>query len=98
MAVLQNVDTGNLLFLAVGCVVLCVVGLALFFGMQILGTTLHTFVGLVELFGSIVNGGPVAWCGCLVVVFICAGLIGGTLLFTSCKANPTSMNFCLFFR
>ncbi len=98
MDFLQNVDLGTLLLLGMGCAVLCVVGLLLFFGLQILGTSLHTVVGLVELVGGIVNGGPMAWCGCVTVLFVCAGVVGGALLFASCKANPASMNFCLFFR
>ena len=95
MDFLQN---ANVLTLAVGCGVLCVVGLLLFFGLQILGTGLHTVVGIVQVLGGIVNGGPIAWCGCLAVIFVCAAVAGGALLFASCKANPTSMNFCLFFR
>ncbi|MCA0453110.1 MAG: hypothetical protein LCI00_03960 [Chloroflexi bacterium] len=98
MGFLQNADVGSLLLIGVGCAVLCVVGLLLFFGLQILGTSLHTIVGLVELVSGIVNGGPLAWCGCITVLFICAIVIGGTLLFANCQANPTSMNFCLFFR
>jgi hypothetical protein len=98
MDLLQNANLGSPILLAVGCAVLCVVGLLLFFGLQILGTTLHTFLGLFQVAGGILNGGPIAWCGCLAVIFICAGLVGGTLLFASCKTNPTSMNFCLFFR
>lgn len=98
MGFLQNVDIGTLLLLGISCAVLCVVGLLLFFGLQILGTSLHTVVGLVELFGGIINGGPLAWCGCITVLFVCAGIVGGALLFASCKADPTSMNFCLFFR
>ncbi len=98
MDLLQNVNLGSPILLAVGCAVLCVVGLLLFFGLQILGTTVHTVAGLFELVGGIVNGGPIAWCGCLGVLFVCAGVIGGALLFASCKTNPTSMNFCLFFR
>jgi hypothetical protein len=95
MAFLQN---ANVLTLALGCGVLCVVGLLLFFGLQILGTGLHTVVGIVQVLGGIVNGGPIAWCGCLAVIFVCVAVVGGALLFASCKANPTSMNFCLFFR
>lgn len=98
MNLLQNVNLGTPVLLAVGCAVLCVIGLLLFFGLQILGTTLHTVTGLVQLVTGILNGGPVAWCGCLAVLFVCAGVVGGALLFASCKANPTSMNFCLFFR
>ena len=98
MALLQNANLGSPLLLAVGCAVLCVVGLLLFFGLQILGTGLHTILGLFQLVGGILHGGPIAWCGCLAVIFVCAGIVGGALLFAGCKANPTSMNFCLFFR
>lgn len=98
MNLLQNVNVGTPVLLAVGCAVLCVIGLLLFFGLQILGTTLNTVTGLFQLVTGILNGGPVAWCGCLAVLFVCAGVVGGALLFASCKANPTSMNFCLFFR
>ena len=98
MNLLQNANLGSPILLAVGCAVLCVVGLLLFFGLQILGTTLHTVLGLFQVAGGVLNGGPIAWCGCLAVIFVCAGLVGGALLFASCKTNPTSMNFCLFFR
>jgi hypothetical protein len=95
MAFLQNVDIGTLLFISIGCVLLCVFGLVLFFGLQLLGTTLHTFVGLAELFGGIVNGGPVAWCGCALLLFICAGVVGTVVVVVSCNTNPSAMNFCL---
>lgn len=97
MDLLQNINLGSPVVLAVGCAVLCVVGLLLFFGLQLLGTTLNTVAGLFQLVGGIMNGGPIAWCGCLVVVFVCVGIVGGALLFASCRTNPTSMNFCLFF-
>jgi hypothetical protein len=89
---LQNIDVGTLLFLSIGAVFLCVIGLLLFFGLQILGTSLHAFFGI---FATLVTGGPVVWCGCLVVIFICLFVVGGALLITSCNANPSSMNFCI---
>jgi hypothetical protein len=98
MNLLQNANLGTPILLVVGCGVLCVIGLLLFFGLQILGTTMHTVAGLFQLVTGILNGGPIAWCGCLAVLFVCAGVVGGALLFASCKANPASMNFCLFFR
>ena len=98
MEFLQNINLGSPVLIALGCTVLCVVGVLLLFGMQLLGTTLHTVLGIFQLVGGIVNGGPLAWCGCLAVLFVCAAVVGGTLLFASCKANPSSMNFCLFFR
>ena len=98
MNLLQNANLGTPVLLALGCGVLCVVGLLLFFGLQILGTTLHTVAGIFQLVTGVIHGGPVAWCGCLAVLFVCAAVVGGVLLFASCKASPTSMNFCLFFR
>lgn len=89
---LQNVDLGTLLFLAIGGVFLCVIGLLLFFGLQVLGTSLNAFFGL---FATLVTGGPVVWCGCLVVIFVCLFAVGGALLITTCNANPSAMNFCM---
>ena len=97
MTFLQNVDIGTLLFISIGCVLLCVVGLLLFFGLQLLGTTLHTFVGLAQLFSGIVNGGPVAWCGCAFVLFMCVIVVSVAVVAVTCKTNPSTMNFCLLF-
>jgi hypothetical protein len=92
----QNIDFGNLLVIAVIAFGLCIVGLLLFLGLQIIGTTVSTFAGILELFGSIVNGGPIAWCGCLAILVICIGVAGFVLLLANCNANPYSMNFCQF--
>ncbi len=97
MISLPNVDFGNLLIIAVIGFGLCIVGLLLFLGLQIIGTTVSTFAGILQLLGSIVNGGPIAWCGCLLILFICIGVVGVALLVTNCNANPYSMNFCQFF-
>jgi hypothetical protein len=94
MPLLQNVDIGTLLLITVGCVLLCVVGLVLMFGLQLIGTTLHTFVGLFQVFESVLSGGPVAWCGCLVLLFICAVIVGGALVIVTCNSDPNAMNFC----
>lgn len=97
MEFLQNVDTGTLLLLAIGCVLLCVFGLLIVFGLQLIGTTLSTFLGIFEFFGGIIGGGPAAWCGCLVFLFICGGIAAIVWVVTSCNANPYSMNFCQLF-
>jgi len=89
---LQNIDIGTLLFLSIGAVFLCVIGLLLFFGLQVLGTTANALLGF---FATLVTGGPVVWCGCLVVIFICALVAGGAILVTTCNANPSAINFCL---
>ena len=89
---LQNIDIGSLLFLAIGAIFLCVIGLLLFFGLQVLGTSLNAFFGL---FGALATGGPVVWCGCLALIFVCVFIAGGVILITTCNADPTSINFCL---
>jgi hypothetical protein len=89
---LQNVDLGTLLFLTIGGVFLCVIGLLIFFGLQVLGTSLNAIFGF---FAALVTGGPVVWCGCLVVIFICIFVVGGALLITTCNADASSINFCL---
>jgi hypothetical protein len=94
---LQNVDLGTLLVLVVGAVLLCVVGVILFFGLQIISSTLGLVVNFFDLFAGIIGGGPVSWCGCLLVVVICGGCAGIALLAVTCSSNPGSMNFCVFF-
>lgn len=97
MQIVQGMDLGTLLIITVGCVLLCVVGLVLFFGLQIIGTTVSTFAGVLELFSGVLNGGPVAWCGCLIFFFVCIGVVGGAFLYVTCSTSPDSMNFCLLF-
>jgi hypothetical protein len=97
MEILQSADLGTVLVIAIGCVLLCVVGLVLFFGLQIIGTTITTFAGVMELFSGVISGGPAAWCGCLVFLFLCVGLVGGAFLYVTCSTSPNSMNFCLLF-
>lgn len=100
MDVLQNVDAGSALLLAVGCVLLCVVLFVILSVLQFVG-------GLLEIFGSIlgglfdvISGGPASWCGCLVLIaaiVVCGGLI--LLLaqaFTTC-GTPQAVNFCQVF-
>ncbi len=95
MEFLQNVDLGGLLLISIGLIFLCVMGLLIFFGLQLLGTGLSVFLGVFEFFGSILSGGPVIWCGCVVLMGICALLVGGALIISSCSANPNAMNFCM---
>jgi hypothetical protein len=96
-SLLQNVDLGTLLVLVVGAVLLCVVGVILFFGVQIISSTLGLVVNFFDLFGDILGGGPISWCGCLLVLLVCAGCAGIGLLAVTCNSNPASMNFCVFF-
>ncbi len=92
---LQNVDLGTVLLLAVGCIFLFVVVLLLFFGLQILGSTVTIFSGVFHLFTGVINGGPGVWCGCLVLMLICGGCAGLSLVVVTCNSNPSAINFCL---
>ncbi|MCB9454951.1 MAG: hypothetical protein H6671_03065 [Anaerolineaceae bacterium] len=97
MDILQNVDIGTLLLLGAGLAVLCVVGMILFFGLQLIGSAFGVLIGFIELFSGVVTGGPVAWCGCLVLIAACLLCVGTVLLYSTCTANPTAMNFCAIF-
>jgi hypothetical protein len=72
-------------FIGILCGGLCVVGMVLFFGMQMIT---GIFQAGVNLFATVIGGGPVSWCGCLVVLILligCAGVsIWGVSVLTNC--------------
>ncbi|NWG16626.1 MAG: hypothetical protein HXY41_08325 [Chloroflexi bacterium] len=94
MEFLQTADVGSLLLISIVLVVLCVAGLLIFFGIQIIGTTV---VGVIEMVMGVISGGPAVWCGCLVLLAVCGLCAGGALVVATCSSNPSSMNFCLLF-
>ncbi len=100
MEFLQDIDANSALLIAVGCVVLCGVGLLLFFGLQIIGGTFGVLIGFVELFVQVLSGGPVAWCGCFLLLVSCA-LCSGIVIFLATMlpkcSTPEAVNFCRFF-
>jgi hypothetical protein len=91
---IQNIDPNTLLLIVGGCGLLCVVGVLLFFGLQIIGTGINAIFNLFGLVLQLINSGPVGWCGCLVILIACGAIVGGAWLITTCNANPYSMNFC----
>ncbi len=91
---MPQIDTNTLLTVGLVCGGLCVVGLVLSFGLQLVGVTLNTVMSFVGLFGTILNGGPGLWCGCLVLILICGGVVGAAMVVATCNGNPTAMNFC----
>ena len=96
MELLQNLDPVLLgLCMALLCVVILVVG----FVLQIVSGLFEIFFGFFEVFLGILQGGPVAWCGCLVLIFGCFGCAGVVFLAldasSSCAVNHT--NFCQWF-
>ena len=95
MDFLQNIDPTILAIGGLACVGICVVGVVLSF----ISGIFDVLIGLVEIIGQIAGGGPVAWCGCLVILGGC-GICAGIVAFlpsinASCQANYT--NFCQLF-
>lgn len=96
---LQQIDPGTAVLIVVGCVLLCGVLILLLFGLQVLGALLSALTGCFHVFGGILAGGPVAWCGCGLLLMACA-LCAGIGLFVAtaipnCQTNPVM--FCRFF-
>lgn len=99
MDVLQNIDPTHLPLIAVGCALLCAVVVVIGFLLQALSSIFDVITSLVEVAVEVAQGGPVAWCGCtllLIGLFACAGF---AFLYLnapeSCAANPT--RFCQWF-
>lgn len=98
-ALLNTSDPGNLVMLALCCALLCVGGVVLTLGLQIIGGVLDVFTSVFQLFFDILSGGPVAWCGCLLMVVGCAGSVGLAILVSqaiSTCGTPQAVNFCRF--
>ncbi len=100
MDFLQNIDGGTVLIIAVGLALLCGVGVVLLLFSQILGNVFELFSGLLGLFTGVAEGGPVSWCGCLVLFGACilCSVLGVVLWQTlgTC-GTPNAVNFCRLF-
>ena len=93
----MEINPGDLILLALGCACLCGVGLLFMTGFQVISGFLDIFSSLIEVVFEILAGGPVAWCGCVVLLFVCGG---GTVLAVilaqglwSCGTQQ-AINFC----
>ena len=99
MDLLQNIDPGLLPFIAVGCALLCVVVIVIGFLLQAVSGLFEVVFGFAELVIDILQGGPIAWCGCLLLILACAGTAGGVILLLnapeSCLTHAT--HFCQWF-
>jgi hypothetical protein len=99
MEFLQNIDGGTASLVLVGLCALCLIGVVLFFGAQILGAVVGTFGDIFGFALELISGGPLQWCGCLLAIGGCAvvgiivWLVAGAL--SSCGTQPT--NFCALF-
>ncbi|MCL4248851.1 MAG: hypothetical protein KJ065_11960 [Anaerolineae bacterium] len=93
----QLINSSNISGILVVCGVMCVVGVVLFIALNFLGTIFGLLGGFLELGIDLITGGPVTWCGCLVVLavlFICGAtvlLLGSA--FSSC-GTPNATNLC----
>ncbi len=99
MDILQTIDPTLMPYIAVGCALLCIVVVVIGFVLQAVSGIFEVVFGLLELVVNVLQGGPVAWCGC---VFLFAALLAGVgaifLLLNapaSCAEHPTQ--FCLWF-
>lgn len=97
--VLQQLNGNTAVLLAVGLCALCLVGVLLAFGLQLITGIVAAITHLAALIGHFISGGPAVWCGCLVAIGGCGVLVLLVWLITSslatCSTNPT--NFCALF-
>jgi hypothetical protein len=97
---LQNIDGGTVLIIAVGLALLCGVGVVLLLATQVLGNVLELFTSVFGVFLNIAEGGPVSWCGCLVLMGACIGCGGFALVLAqtlSMCGTPNAVNLCGLF-
>lgn len=99
-AILRAIDPNIVLVL---CGLLCCGGLFVGIVLPILGI-FGDVIGLVgHIFGAffdILSGGPLAWCGCFLVLFgcfICFGLVVTIISILSTCGTPDAVNFCRLF-
>jgi hypothetical protein len=87
-------DTLNLLLCAG---VLCLGGGALLVVLQFLGGFIQIIGGLLGFFFELLNGGPLAWCGCLIALGGGCGLIVLVLYLVQVLpqcGTPQAINLC----
>ncbi len=98
MDFLGNANT--VLIVVVACTVLCGLGIVMFMGLQIIGTVLGLFTGILEMVLGMIAGGPMAWCGCLAMLLGCGVCLALTLaiagMLSTC-GTPDAVNFCRIF-
>lgn len=99
-AILGAIDPGIILAL---CGLLCCGGLLVGILLPILGffgDILGLFGVVFEAFFDILSGGPLAWCGCFLVLFgcfICFGIVVTLVSVLSTCGTPDAVNFCRLF-
>jgi hypothetical protein len=94
---MQGIDLGNPLLIVIALCGLCIVGIVLVVGLQIIGGALGLVGGLLDGVFQLINAGPLAWCGCLVglaLLFGCGGVIWLILSSLSSCGTEKAVNLC----
>ena len=99
MELLQNIDPAHLPWIAVGCALLCVALVVIGFLLQAISSIFDVIVGVIEVVVEVAQGGPVAWCGCSLLIIGLIACAGFAFLYLnapeSCAEHPT--RFCQWF-
>jgi hypothetical protein len=79
---------------------ICLVGVVLAVVFGALTTVLQFFAQIFGFFAGILSGGPIAWCGCIVAIGGCIGVvilaISISTILSTC-GTPNEVNFCQLF-
>lgn len=99
MELLQNIDPSLLPYIGLGCALLCVVMIVIGFILQAISGFFDVLVGLAQIVIEILQGGPVAWCGCLLLAAGLLAFAGILLLYANAPASCAehATNFCRWF-
>ncbi len=92
----MTLDADTALLIVGGVCLLCVVGLILSVGLQILGAILQLFSGVFELIFGI-TGNP---CGCIILIggmAVCGGSAYFVYTLLTACGTPQATNFCSLF-
>ncbi len=99
MELLQNIDPAHLPWIAVGCALLCVALVVIGFLLQAISSIFDVIAGVIEVAVDVAQGGPVAWCGCTLLIIGLIACAGFAFLYLnapeSCAEHPT--RFCQWF-
>ncbi len=93
MEIIQGIPLDSPIVIGLICSVLCVVGVVFFFVFQFLGNVFDVVFGLFDLVINVLQGGPLAWCGCLLVILLLGACGAIALTLTTC-GTPNQVNFC----
>ena len=96
-SLVAGIDGGSAVTLGIVCACLCGVLFVLGFILQFVGGALELVFSIFGVFFDVLSGGPVAWCGCLVLI---CGLCGcgffaiSTFSLLSTCGTPEQINLC----